>query len=307
MKKAKKLMILGVLIVFLMACSISTTPKKAASPDTSSSGDMASNQATEGQPSSGDQSSGQPSDALPFSVSIPTDVKIVNGILTVPKIITFFNPTTKIYKTYLVLEDTSTDKLDLISEFNYKITWYDENKQAVDQWENTYNIKLIPQEKVLFELWPNKSKVADQKIVSAVFEVSQVTSIKSFWEQGALDKLGGLPPISHPIISVIPDNFTFDYAPLILGSTIPRVTTPVKVQSTLTVQVQAEVIGIYLNSKGEIIGVGMSDPIMVDPKGSGNADVIGYDMTEKPEQAEYFVKITSPGDILEAAYPDYYK
>jgi len=293
MKRAQKLMILGVLIVFLMACSISKTPTNAVSPDTSSSGDNTSNQGTEGQPSSGDQSSGQPTDAFPFSVSIPTTVNIVNGILSVPKIITFYNPATKIYKTYLVLEDTSTDKVDIISEFNYKITWYDENKQAVDQWENTYNFKLLPQEKVLFELWPNKSKVADQKIASAVFEVSKVTSFKSFVDEGLLAKLGGYP-ITNPIIPVIPSDFTFEYVPLVLGGTIPRVTTPVRVQSTLTVQVQAEVEGIYLNSNGDMIGVGHSGPFMVDPKGSGSADVIGYDLTEKPAQGEYFVKILSP-------------
>lgn len=305
MKRSQKLILICMLLIFLMACNCGVLDniKNTLGLETQS------NQEAES-PSSSEDNSNQNSDQnnlpkLPFDVYIPTDIQIVDGVLDISQRITLYDSGANMYQSYLILENTSSDPTDMIFEFTYKITWYDQDKQIVDEWANTFNFKILPQEKILFYLWPEESKVADRTIVSTVFEVSEIKTAKMTADSAWLAKLAGLP-ITHPIVSINPSDFTFGYEEFAL-SLIPVARTPVEIQSNLTTQAKVQVIGLYQNANGELIGIGRSVPVLLDPGGFLTSEVYGANITEEPAQAEYFVEIVSPSDTFEVAYPDMFK
>lgn len=303
MKKAQKYLILSLFLIFMLACSLSNIVKEIGGQDQAEVGEQGSDQNSEVQPPSDDQSTiPGDTDKAPFNVNIPTEVNLIDSVLNISQYVTLNDQTIDGYKSFFVLENTSTDSADMISEFKYKITWYDENGQEVDVWENTYNsCRILPQEKVLFYLYPERSKTADHQIASTVFEVFEVITVKDFADAEWLAKLASLP-ITHPIVSVNPGDFTFDYYTLLFDP-IPRVTAPVQVQSTLSREADVEVVGLYLNADGDLIGVGKSDPFILAAEGSASAEVVSYDLSEEPAQADYFIQIVNSSDILEVVFP----
>lgn len=310
MQRTQKLLILSTLLFFLLGCSLTNLVKEKIAGETAAIAEGVSNSdpeaqpsSPEAQPSSGGQAA-EPSDGekAPFNVYIPTEVKLVDSVLNISQYVTLNDQAAGSYKSYFVLENTSSDSADQISEFTYKITWYDESGQEVDVWENTYNsTDILPQEKVLFYLYPDRSKTEGRQIASTVFEVLDVTTVQSFADAEWLAKLASLP-ITHPIVSTNPGEFTFDYF-VLLFDPIPRVTASVQIQSALSVESGVEVVGLFLNANGDLIGIGKSDPVVLAAGGSATAEVVGYDMSEEPSQVEYFVEIVSPYETFMVAYP----
>ncbi|MBA4383466.1 MAG: hypothetical protein C0410_01900 [Anaerolinea sp.] len=311
MKRSQKLILLCMMMIILMACNCGVLDniKNIIGLDSQSNQESPSDQEAEN-PFSSEDSTNQSSDQSnlpkdPFDIYIPTELNIVDGVLDVSQRVTLYDSAANMYQSYLVLENSSSDPIDMIFEFTYKITWYDQDKQIVDEWANTFNSKILPQERILFYLWPEESKVADRTIVSTVFEVSEIKTAKIIADSEWLTKLAGLP-ITHPIVSINPSDFTFGYEEFVM-SLIPVARTNVEIQSNLTAQAKVQVIGLYQNANGELIGIGRSEPVSLDPGVSATSEVYGANITEQPAQADYFVEIVSPSDTFEVAYPDMFK
>lgn len=86
-------------------------------------------------------------------------------------------------------------------------------------------------------------------------------------------------------------------------SLIPVARTTVENQSNLTTQAKVQVVGLYQKANGELIGIGRSKQILLDPGGSASSEFYSADITEEPAQAEYVVQIVSTSDPFEVACP----
>lgn len=298
MNKFKKAMILAILAVFLLACNLPFLKNNSSASESSTQEE--NNTTSSGHDS---QTSGKNQNpAFSYNLFVPTRAKISDDALNIPWAFTNCVSEDEDCETYVVLDNTSTDSVDIVSEFNYTMTWYDENNKVLDQWERTFNDTLIPQEKFLFKLWPDNDKIAGHPVASAVFEITQVTHFKSFWDPDALAKLAQ-SKVDYPLFIVTAGDFKMD---TLMGD-MPVVTTHVSVQNNLSKQVGVIVVGLYLNEKGELIGVGQSDGVAVDAGASGDLDVAAYNLTEQPARGEYFAGFASTSNILEDVYPDYFK
>ncbi len=72
---------------------------------------------------------------LDYIVRIPTEVISPDNFLNLTKSYSYIDPNTGLNFTYVVLENNSTDPLDIITDYTGKITWFDENNQVIDEWE----------------------------------------------------------------------------------------------------------------------------------------------------------------------------
>ena len=193
------------LMTILMACNcgIIDSIKNILGFDTQATEESTSNQETENPLASedpSDQSSNQSSiPKAPFDVFIPTDLEMIDGVLDISQRITLYDSGANMYQSYLVLENTSSNPTDIISEFTYKISWYDQDNQMIDEWANTFNFMILPQERILLYLWPEESKVGDRTIASTSFEVSEIKTTNMFADPEWLTELVSLP-ITHPIV-----------------------------------------------------------------------------------------------------------
>jgi len=227
MKSSQKLILLCLLMIILMVCNCSVIDniKNILGLETQSNQESTSNQETEN-PFSSEDNSNQTSDQSnlpkdPFDVYIPTDLQMVDGILSISQRFTLCDSVAYMYQSYLVLENTRSVPTDIITEFTNKITWYDQDNQIVEERANFYNFKILPQEKIFFYLWPETDKVIDHTFVSTLFVVSEITTTKIPSDPEWLAKQAGLP-ITHPIVSVTPGDFT-TYIPHIWPSFLTAV------------------------------------------------------------------------------------
>jgi len=313
MNKYKKLIAIGMLMMFLMACNLLNLVNNASDTNTQTIEQASGDQESENLPVSPESSNlttdGGDETKDPFMILIPTDVKSDDGslddTLDVSQRITLYDSTLDKYKTYFVFNNTASDSADTISEFTFKITWFDKDNQIVAKQEGIFrDTVILPQEKVLFYAFPQGGEMTDQKIVSVLCEISGLKTYKMTVDAELSTKISGLP-ITHPIVSVTPGDLTFEYYTYII-SKIPRAIASVTVQSSLTVETGVEVVGLYQNAEGILIGVGKSEPFIMDPGGTASADVIGYDISEQPVKAEYFTQIVTPFDTFDVAFPDLY-
>jgi hypothetical protein len=64
---------------------------------------------------------------LDYNVGILTEIISPNNILSLTKNYSFVDTTTGLNRVFVILENNSTDPLDIITDYSGKITWFDEN------------------------------------------------------------------------------------------------------------------------------------------------------------------------------------
>lgn len=306
MKKTQRALFISVLVIFLMACNCNLI-----------------NQVKEmtglGEGSADDsggsifgpffQTTDQPSDKpvtvyeeIDYKTFVPTEVIVPDGVLRITKYITTYDATTVMCRTFLLLENIGTDPLDAINSFSFTMTWYDDQNQVVDQWNNTNGPIVFAQEKNLWEPWVSRNLLTGRNVVRAVFEVKDIITLNSFFTEGQVRERVASTPLNHPFFSLSAEALRLEYHPIY--NVIPQTT--VSVQSALANPVGVQVVAFYFNEKGEVIGMGKSGPADLDAGASASLDVLGYGLTEAAARAEYYPYLVGSTDLLEMVYPDIY-
>jgi hypothetical protein len=313
MKKSEKALLISVLVIFLMACNCNllnlfkekTGLESNSSEEQGGSSISVPDQAT-GKPStqstkkpSGQVSSDSDASFLPV---VPTEVIVPDGILKITKAFTAYDEEIVSCKSYILIENTSTDPLDAVKEFSYVMTWYDDQGQIVDQWDHTWGPNVFPQEANIFTAWVDKDKLEGHKIVKAVFEIKDITTVNTFYTEGSVREKVANTPIKHPFFPFTATDFKMEND-FLFGKIASNTVT---VQSSLANKVGVQIVAFYFNDQNQVIGVGINGEAEVDPGASVPIEVNSYFFTETPTKAEYTPILIGPSDLLEVVYPGLY-
>jgi hypothetical protein len=201
-----------------------------------------------------------------------------------------------------LIENTSTDPLDAVKEFSYVISWYDDQGQILDQWDHTWGPNVLPQEANLFTAWVDKDKLEGHKVVKAVFEIKDITTVNSFYTEGTVREKIANTTIKHPFFSYTATNFKME-DDFFFGKIASNTVT---VQSSLATKVGVQIIAFYFNDQNQVIGVGINGQAEIDPGASVPIEVKSYFFSETPVSAEYTPILIGSSDLLELVYPGLY-
>jgi hypothetical protein len=239
---------------------------------------------------------------LDYNVEIPTEVISPDNLLNLTKSYSYIDTTTDLNRTYVVLENNSTDPLDIVTEYSVKVTWFDENNQVISEWEqNDRWTNIFPQEKQLFQMWVDKDVVNGRKIGLVRVELSNIKTVKSFDFAEIKDKISA-QPWSHPFVTTNPG--AFQMQPYLI--TYFMGLTKVNVQSNINSMIKPEVVGIYYNEQDEIVGIGGSGPFELPALGSADVDVATLNLSSVPVRMEYYVEMPftmGVEDMMNVLYP----
>ncbi len=236
-----------------------------------------------------------------FEVGIRTEVISPVDFISLAKNYAFVDPETGLNHVYVVLENNSTDPLDIITEVIGKVTWLDENNAVIDEHEINGNFtNIFPQEKRLYDSYADKSKAQDRTISLIRFELTQIATVKSFQDGGIKDKISA-QAWSHPFATT--EAGTFEIKEYLINRAMGI--TKVTVQSTINSEIKPSVVGLYFNENNELVGVGKSKSFQLPALGSAEADVATTNLSSVPATMEYYVEmpnITVP-EMMDLLYP----
>ena len=237
-----------------------------------------------------------------FNVGIRTEVISQDDFLSVTKNFSSVDPTTGLNHVYVVLENNSTDPLDIITEFTGKITWFDENNEVIDELEIIgMATNIFPQEKRLYSAYVDRDKVQDRTISQIRVELNKVTTVKSYQDSGLKDKISS-QEWSHPFATTEPG--TFEIKPYLIDYAMGI--TKVAVQNTINSAIKpAVVVGLYYNENDELVGIGKSERFELPALGSAEVDVVTTNLTSVPVRMEYYVEmpLISAPEMMDILYP----
>lgn len=277
----KKALLILMLLTISLACSISKIEDK---------GDQDSAQVAE-------QSQSQAADApkLDYNVGIRTEVISPTNTLSLAKNYSYTDTNTVLSRSYVILENNSTDPLDIITEFYGKMTWFDENNQVIDEIDvNMSGTSIFPQEKQRFQSYPEPSKVNDRKISLVRFELTDVVTVKSFDNADFKNRIGK-QNWNHPFVSTTPGEFSFQSYLMDYWMGISKVA----VQNNTNSNIKITVVGLYFNENNELIGVGASESFELSALASADMDVTVTNLSSVPMRIEYFVEMNSSLGVME--------
>jgi hypothetical protein len=303
MKKLQKVSFLIIVLIFVMACNLPAPTHDQTSTEAVST-DGQTGMPTENP----DQATEQPTVSDPrggfFGISIPTEGIVPAGFVKISNALTVYDPDSNHCWTYILLKNTSIEPLDIVKDFSYTMTWYDDQNQMVDQWESTNGPAVFPQETNLWEMWAESEKLKDHKIARAVFEVKDIASVNSFYSVGPIRDRVTTQPLPHPFFTIDAGELTIDKEDLVYGTVANSSAT---IKSALPTVTNVQVLAIYFNDKEEWIGTAKSDPVELYSGASATVDLSGFNLTALPVRAEYYPLVVSPGgDLLEVFYPGIY-
>jgi len=229
-----------------------------------------------------------------FNVGIHTEVSSPNNFLSLTKNFSSFDPLTGLNYSYVILENNSTDPLDIITDYTGNITWFDENNQFIDENE-IYGVStnIFPQEKQLYKFYVDKSKLQGRKISLIRFELTKIGTVKSF-DSGLKDRISQ-QKWSHPFVTTKPG--TFQIEPFLVDWAIGK--SKVVVQNNTNAKIKPLVVGLYYNEKNELVGVGKSGSFELPALGSANVDLVTTNLTSVPVKMEYYVEMPSTKSVPE--------
>jgi hypothetical protein len=307
MSRFAKVFLIAAFALTTLGCSfLQSIVDKAYSQGDSSDLPQSQAQANPDDSQSATQSQEPAQDSIPetqeeiFDSNIPTEVILPNNQVSVPKKMTIYSPLLDSYRTYLFLENNSTDPEDVIVEISYTMTWYDDQNQIVDQWITNSDSRIFPHEYSLIEPWVEKAKAKDHKITNARFELNDVKTIKTGWTDEDLKAKIRSQKVTHPFMTINPEPYRVE-DPSFMESMV-HAESRAAVQSSMNTKVGVMVVAFYLNANKEMVGVGKGS-VEIAPLGSVNVDIIGIHLTEAPASAEYYAIIVGPKELERAIYP----
>jgi hypothetical protein len=289
-----------ILLTISLACSLPITIKSAASNPANTQaappaqGAQPPAQAKATQPSS----QSNPTTALIYStVNVRTEVSTPGNPLSITKYYAYYDAETIAARVMVIVENTSTDALDIITEYTGKVSWFDDKNQVIDTLPvNMIFTNIFPQEKQLFESFLQKSKITDRKISLVRVEVAKVATVRSFGDSAFKDKISK-QKWGHPFAT--PKQVSFEVKPFMMGSSTPMGTSKVTVQNNMNSKFNPRVVGLYYNAKNELVGVGKSAAFELPALGSANADVMALYLSAEPVKVDYFVEMPATKDITD--------
>jgi hypothetical protein len=309
MKKLGKALFISIIVIFTLSCNLYTFGMNRTGTDADSAGDESGSVMVAPNQDSSQNDSQSPNgstttnvDESDFATLIPTEVIVPDGVLIIKRFITILDPEISSCRTLILLENTSSDPLDIVKEFSYTMTWYDAQDQIVDQWDNTNGPNVFPQEKNLWEMWVDKEKRADRKISRAVFEIKSITTVMTYYQNSVRDNILN-QPLNHPFFDIQAGDYVISQD-FLLGTIA---TTPVTIKSNMANKVGVQVFAVYLNDQDVMTGFGKDGGTELDAGASNDTSVVGYNLTELPKKAEYYPILVGPSDLLEVVYPNIYK
>jgi hypothetical protein len=301
MLRYKIVLLFTMLLSISLACGLPSAISEAV-------GSQDSNQVAEqSQPEAADSAAQPQSETtdtprLDYNVGIPTEVISPDNLLNLTKSYSYVDTNTGLNRTYVVLENNSSDPLDIVTDYTGKITWFDENNQVISEWEQDGMFtNIFPQEKQLFQTWVDRDVVNGRKIGLVRVELSDIKTVKSWDDVAIKDKISA-QKWSHPFVTAKPG--TFQIQPWLINLYIGM--TKVNVQSNINSMIKPEVVGIYYNEQDEIVGIGGSGPFELPALGSADVDVLTLNLSSVPVRMEYYVEMPftmSVVDMINVLYP----
>lgn len=243
------------------------------------------------------QSQPQASDApkLDYNVGIRTEVTSPNNFLSLTKNYAYVDTTTGLNRVFVILENNSTDPLDIITEYAGKVTWFDDNNQVIDEIKITgFNTNIFPQEKQELQSYVDKEKVNDRKISLVRIELTKVGTVKSFDYSELKDKISA-QTWNHPFVTTNPGTFRIEPYLISYYMGMSKVT----VQNNINSKIKITVVGLYFNEKDELIGVGGSGRFELTALGSAEVDVVTTNLSSVPVRMEYYAEMDSYLGVIE--------
>jgi hypothetical protein len=290
MLRYKKALLIIVIISISLGCSVIDSSIKAV-------GDEVSNQ-IEAQTEPQTISTPTPT----FNVGIRTEVISPNNLVSLTKNLSSYDTTTGLNHIYVIVENTSTDPLDIIAEYSGKLTWFDEKNQVIDEQEIFgFSTNIFPQEKQLYQAHIGKRELGDRKISLIRLELTKIVSEKSFQDSGLKDRIGAQKWV-HPFATIKAD--TFRVEPYLFSYLIGI--SKVTVQNNINSQIKPSVIGLYYDANNQLVGVGKSGPFVLPALGSADVDLVTNNLTSVPVRMEYYVEMPSSlsvGEMMDILYP----
>lgn len=232
---------------------------------------------------------------LDYNVGIRTEVISPNNFLSLIKSYAYVDTTTGLNRVFVILENNSTDPLDIITEYSGKVTWFDENNQVIDEIEIIgFNTNIFPQEKQRYQSYVDKEKVNDRKISLVQIELTKVVTVKSFDYSELKNKISA-QKWSHPFVTIKPGTFRIE--PYLIDYYMGM--SKVAVQNNINSKIKITVVGLYFNEKDELIGVGGSESFNLTALGSAEVDVVTTNLSSVPVKMEYYAEMDSYLGVIE--------
>ena len=285
MLRYKKALLLIMLLMISLACSVSRS--KANDNQDSAPVDAQS------------QSQAADTPKLDYNVGIRTEAISPNSFLSLVKNYSYTDTNTGLSRTYVILENNSTDPLDIITLFTGKMTWFDEDNQVIDEIDIRVANNIFPQEKQKFESYPEPTKVNGRKISLVRFELTNVETAKSYNNAEFKDRINK-QNWSHPFVSITPGAFRIEPWLMDLSMGISKVT----VKNNYNSKFNIKVVGLYFNENNELIGVGASEIFELAALATADVDVAVTSLSSVPARIEYYAEmdyylgVTEMMDIL---------
>jgi hypothetical protein len=290
MLRYKKVLLIIMILTISLACSVTDSGIKAVGNQVSTQIDAQS------------QSQAIATPTPTFNVGIRTEVISPNNLVSLTKNLSSYDTTTGLNHIFVIVENTSTDPLDIISEYSGKLTWFDEKNQVIEEREIFgFSTNIFPQEKQLYQAHIGKRELGDRKISLIRLELTKIVSGKSFQDSGLKDKISAQKWI-HPFVTVKSDTFKVEPYLMNYAMGVSKVT----VQNNMNSQIKPSVVGLYYDANDQLVGVGKSGPFELPALGSTDVDLVTNNLTSVPVKREYYVEMPSTmsvPEMMDILYP----
>lgn len=290
MLRYKKALLIIMILTISLACSVTDSGIKAVGNQVSTQMDAQS------------QSQAISTPTPTFNVGIRTEVISPNNLVSLTKNLSSYDTSTGINHIFVIVENTSTDPLDIIAEYSGKLTWFDEKNQVIEEREIFgFSTNIFPQEKQLYQALIGKRELGDRKISLIRFELTKITTVKSYQDGGLKDKISA-QKWAHPFVTVKSDTFKVEPYLMTYAMGVSKVT----VQNNMNSKIRPSVVGLYFNENNELVGIGKSGPFVLPALGSAEVDLVTTNLTSIPVKREYYVEMPSTmsvPEMMDILYP----
>jgi hypothetical protein len=192
--------------------------------------------------------------------------------------------------TYALLENKNSDAAAWVDRFQYHLSWLDDQNKVVVESSGEYRGLILPGEKMLVNLSMSPAGVnKDRKVSRARLEISGVGMAQI--DEVYKNKIRSLK-LSHPLIGVDSDPYTLEEKDFFDNKYIVAAVR-LTVRSNLGTKINADVVGLFLNGGGEVVGVGISSGLALPSHGSVITMLTSSAISDPVSAVEYNASVYS--------------
>jgi hypothetical protein len=187
--------------------------------------------------------------------------------------------------TYALLENQSTDLINVVDGFNYKLTYLDVNNFVVAEQTLEEVASIFPGEKQLVNYTPNIPEENRELIITrARFEITKI--IPAQIHPDYYDRVRSLK-LPDPLIAVTGQPFQIEIIDQGFFKTY-NAKTSVVLQNNLNAEIEAEAVALFLDANGEIVGQARTGGVILPPNGQANFEITAFDLCGEVAGVEYY-------------------